>query len=228
MYALIPLPFIIFTTIRVMQTKYAEEFAKAAVYQPLTTCLLILMALLSLTNKNVKKRFTFWITAGLVFSLGGDVSIIDPSDQSRLMIGLVFFLIAHLVYAAGFTRLSGWKKQDIWTGIVFAGIFAAFMAYVWPGLGGMTVPVFLYALAITFMSHRAVSTLFGTYFTRLESVLITLGALTFFVADAQLAVSLFRAPVSLKYGPFLYFGGQLLLALSPSVSALRIGKKAQV
>ncbi len=186
------------------------------------------MVLLSLTNRKVKKPFALWILAGLVFSLGGDFSIIDPADQGRLMIGLVFFLIAHLVYAAGFTRLSGWKKQDIWTGIVFAAIFTAFMVYVWPGLGGMTVPVFLYALAITFMCHRAVSALFGTYFTRLESILIALGALTFFVADAQLAVSLFRAPISLKYGPFLYFGGQLLLALAPTISTLRIGKQTQV
>lgn len=226
MYFLIPLPFVLVFTFLVQQTKASGDFALAAIYQPLTTCFLIAMALLSLLNKKARKPYTFWITGGLILSLGGDFSIIDPADQGRLMIGLIFFLAAHIVYAVGFTVLSGFQKQDKWTGTAFIAIFLAFIIFLWPGLKDMTIPVILYAAALSFMAFRAVSTVFGTYFTRVQSICIAAGGLLFFIADSQLAVSLFRMPISLEYGPYLYYGGQLLLALSPSLFMIEAGSKS--
>jgi len=67
------------------------------------------------------------------------------------------------------------------------------------------------------MVNRAISTFFGTAFTTTQAWLLTIGAMLFWLSDLVLAVNRFRRPFRAnRLGLFLYFGGQLLIALSPS------------
>jgi uncharacterized membrane protein YhhN len=81
----------------------------------------------------------------------------------------------------------------------------------------MEGPVVLYILVICLMVNRAVSTFFGDAFTTTQAWLISLGAVLFWLSDLMLAINRFRKPLRKEpLGLFLYYGGQLLIALSPS------------
>jgi uncharacterized membrane protein YhhN len=130
---------------------------------------------------------------------------------------LVLFLLAHVVYTVGFTLPNGFYVQDL---IVAAGLLAvavAVYAYLKPGLGRMKGPVIFYIAVICLMVNRAVSAFWGDYFGQTQAWLLTLGASLFWLSDLVLAVNRFRRPFEAnRLGLFLYFGGQLLIALSPS------------
>jgi uncharacterized membrane protein YhhN len=67
------------------------------------------------------------------------------------------------------------------------------------------------------MVNRAFSTFFGDAFTTTQAWLITLGAVLFWLSDLVLAINRFRRPLKWEaLGLYLYYGGQLLIALSPS------------
>jgi len=134
-----------------------------------------------------------------------------------LVIGLVLFLLAHVVYAVGFTLFNGFHPGDLAVGLVLLILGAGVYAYLWPGLGGMKLPVALYVVIICLMVNRAASTFFGTAFTITQALLLTAGALLFWLSDLMLAVNRFRRPFRYhRLSLALYYGGQLLIALSPA------------
>jgi uncharacterized membrane protein YhhN len=181
--------------------------------------LVILVALLSLLTPGVWPVYTLWIVVGLILSLGGDVALIFSSRRAFLA-GLVLFLLAHVVYSVVFTVPNGFYLQDLIVGAVLLVLAVAVYLYLLPGLGTMRGPVILYIAIIGFMVNRAVSTFFGDAFTTTQAWLIALGATLFWLSDLVLAVNRFRRPFRAEpLGLFLYYGGQLLIALSPSYFA---------
>ena len=151
-----------------------------------------------------------------VLSLGGDVALMFASRRAFL-IGLVLFLLTHIVYSLAFTALSGFHAADIVTGAILLGVGAAIFFYLRPGLGSMKIPVLLYILITCFMVSRAISTFFGDAFTTPQAWLISLGAVSFMVSDLVLAVNRFHHPIEAhRLSLFPYYLGQLLIALSPS------------
>ena len=81
----------------------------------------------------------------------------------------------------------------------------------------MRFPVLFYILVICFMVNRAVSAFFGDAFTTLQAWLVAVGAMLFWLSDLLLAINRFRTPFRLEpFGLYLYYGGQMLIALSPS------------
>jgi uncharacterized membrane protein YhhN len=92
----------------------------------------------------------------------------------------------------------------------------AVFLYLRPGLNGMQGPVLFYMVAICFMVNRAISTFFGNTFTLTQAWLLSVGATLFWLSDLVLAVNRWRRPFRAnRFGLFLYYGGQLLIALSP-------------
>jgi uncharacterized membrane protein YhhN len=186
------------------------------VLKPLSTLLVIAVALLSLLSPTAQLSFTLWIALGLILSLGGDVALMFESDRAFL-IGLVLFLLAHVVYSIAFTVPNGFHTADILTGAVLLGIGVAIYLYLRPGLGRMKGPVILYTLIICLMVNRAISTFFGDAFTATQARLMTTGAIFFMLSDIVLAVNRFRQPIERhRLSLFAYYLGQLLIALSPS------------
>jgi uncharacterized membrane protein YhhN len=219
MAQLIPIPFLVVTVTLLVRAKLRADQRGVFFFKPVSTLLVIAVALLSLLTPTSQPVFTLGITLGLVLSLGGDLALMFMSSKAFL-IGLVLFLLAHVVYAIVFTVPDGFHPQDLLTGAALLILAVGVYLYLRPGLGSMRAPVILYILFICLMVNRAVSTFFGEAFTTTQAWLITLGAILFWLSDLMLAINRFRHPFRLEATSlFLYYGGQLLIALSPSYFA---------
>ena len=136
------------------------------------------------------------------------------------LIGLVLFLVGHVVYAVVWTVANGFHAPDLISAAVVLALAILVFLYLRPGLESMQVPVVLYILIICFMVNRGLSTFSGSYFTATQDWLITAGAILFWLSDLMLAVNRFRRPFKAEpLGLFLYYGGQALIALSASYFA---------
>jgi uncharacterized membrane protein YhhN len=216
MAQLIPIPVLLITVPLLVWAALRENKKLVYVLKPVSTLLVILIALLSLFTPNASPAYTWGITLGLVLCLGGDVALMFESNRA-FMIGLVLFLLGHVVYAVFFTIPNGFHTADLITGLFLLLFAAGVYLYLKPGLGSMKGPVIAYILIICLMVNRATSTFFGDAFSPTQRWLIFLGAVLFMLSDIVLAVNRFRQP--LKYGRLsllLYYGGQVLIALSPS------------
>lgn len=210
------IPVIAVTVTLLVRAELRHDRRQSYLWKPLSTVLVIAVALLSLAQPNACLSFTLWVLAGLVLSLGGDVALMFPSNRAFLL-GLVLFLLAHIVYAIGFTLWNGFHPQDLISGAVLLILALAIYLYLRPGLDGMQGPVIFYILVICFMVNRAISTFFGETFTPAQAWLLSIGATLFWLSDLVLAINRFRHPFRAnRLGLYLYYGGQLLIALSPS------------
>jgi uncharacterized membrane protein YhhN len=153
---------------------------------------------------------------GLLFSIGGDVALMWPSD--KFMLGLVSFLTGHVFYISGL--ISGIEfslNWQVWVPLIIlgSGMFLGLRS----GLGRMQLPVLLYILVILIMSGTAWERHFQlelpqTYFA-------VWGAALFILSDALLAWNRFR--VKFKSAQLFilgtYYTAQWALAISLSQSA---------
>jgi uncharacterized membrane protein YhhN len=209
-------PFIAITVSLLIRAEFRAEQRQVYFFKPLSTLLVILVAALSFATPNVKEGYTVGILVGLILSLGGDVALMFPSGRAFLT-GLVLFLLAHMAYAVTFTVYNGFYAGDLVSASVLLALAVAVYLYLHPGLGEMQGPVIGYIVIICLMVNRATSAFFGTTFTRTQAWLMAVGSVLFWLSDLVLAVNRFRRPF--KYHRFnlaLYYGGQLLIALSPS------------
>jgi uncharacterized membrane protein YhhN len=213
---LIPIPFLAVTVTLLVRAKFRSDQRGVFVFKPVSTLLVIAVALLSFLTPGMQPSFTLCITLGLVLSLGGDVALMFESSKA-FVIGLVLFLLAHVVYSIAFTVPNGFHPQDLISAAVLLAVGVAVYLFLKPGLGSMKGPVILYIVVICVMVNRAVSTFFGDAFSTTQAWLMTLGATLFWLSDLLLAINRFRRPIKAEpLGLFLYYGGQLLIALSPS------------
>jgi uncharacterized membrane protein YhhN len=212
LYILIPI--LIVTVSALVWARRTDHRMVEYVSKPASTLLVIAIALLSLGQPGAVPAYTWLIVLGLVLSLGGDVSLMLRTNR-WFLIGLVLFLLAHVAYSIAFTARSGFRPADWIAALVLAALGVGIYAYLRPGLGRMRGPVVVYLAVILFMVSRAVSTLWGGTFSAGQAWLIAAGAVLFMLSDLLLAVNRFRRPFKAEaYGLYLYYGGQLLIALS--------------
>jgi uncharacterized membrane protein YhhN len=209
-------PIIAITVLLLIRAELCSQWRLVYWLKPLSTLLVIGVAALSFLAPGARAGYTFGVLAGLILSLGGDVALMFPSAHA-FQGGLVLFLLAHIVYALTFALFGGFHGADLAVGGALLILAAVVYAYLAPGLGKMKGPVVLYILVISFMVNRAVSALFSPTYSIMQAWLIAVGAVLFWISDLILAVNRFRRPFRLH--PVLlafYYGGQLLIALSPS------------
>jgi uncharacterized membrane protein YhhN len=214
-YHLLPVPVIVVVIVLYWQARQQNQLKRVAVLQPLGSALITLVALLSLLSPNANPTFTTWVLVGLILSVIGDVNNVDMEDERTVFVGLIIFVLAYLAYAFGLTLVNGYQRPDIVSGVILLVTYGAVLRYLWPGLGDMRIPVALYALVMPYLVWRAVSTFFGDAFNPLQAVLLTAGAVALYVGDLEYGIHRFRRPeLRTTFGPVLYLGGQLLIALS--------------
>lgn len=194
---------------------FAGNQKQVYVFKPLSTTLVIIVAALScFVADNYNLSYTLAIILGLLFSFGGDVALMFKSKRA-FMIGLILFLIAHVIYSIVFTVYSGFVEGDLISALILILLAIIIYFYLYPGLEEMKIPVLIYIFVITFMMNRAISTFSGEFFNNTQAVLISIGAGLFFISDLILAINKFKKPfkyhrISLAF----YYSGQLLIALS--------------
>lgn len=160
--------------------------------------------------------YSTWILVGLVLSLIGDIFNIDMKNDTILLVAIAIFVVAYLEYGITFTVFSGFHWQDLIVAAVFLPIYILLMRYLWVGLGNFKTPVLIYGLVMPFMVTRAISTFFGTTFSPISALFVTLGTVMFYLADIEYGIHRFRKPIKFFVGPMFYTLGQLLVALSCS------------
>lgn len=179
------------------------------VLKPFATLLVIALALGD--TRQSADPYRRLVAAGLVCSLAGDVLLMLPQD--RFVAGLTAFLVAHLFYIGAFTRDGGFSAV-LATGVPLAAAGALILWVMWPGLGGLELPVTAYVVVILTMAWQALER------WRLGShpgaTLAAIGALLFVASDAALGISRFRGdfPGSRALVLVTYYAAQWLIARS--------------
>lgn len=199
---------ILVTAIIHIRAEYTGPRSVVHIFKPLTTCLIILMALLVVP---VTPFYKWMIVIGLIFSLFGDIFLMFP--EKRFVPGLVSFLIAHLFYIAGFIHQS----QSIWywpSAIPFILYGIVIVSVLYPGLGKLKGPVLAYVLVILAMGWQAVN----HWLDQPDQLrlMAAVGAVIFMISDSLIALDKFKEPFkrSRMYIMTTYYFSQWLIALS--------------
>lgn len=215
--ALYPIPVLAITVLWLIWAGFEGRQRQVYIAKPLSTLLVIVVALLSLLEPTRNSLYTTGVLVGLFFSLGGDVALMFPEKPKAFLVGLVLFLIAHIAYTVVFTALGRFSPWDVLSALLLLTAGVGFYRLIRPGLGPLKGPVIGYMLVISLMVHRALSTYAGPAFTSGQALMIAFGALLFYLSDVILAANRFWKPWRYhRWSLALYYGGQLLIALAAS------------
>ncbi|MEW7290198.1 lysoplasmalogenase [Aquimarina sp. 2304DJ70-9] len=161
---------------------YLRYFTKPAILGSLIIFLLVV--------KKRLNRFTFRIIGlALLFSLAGDVLLLFTHiSQLFFMMGLIMFLLAHIMYIVTFLKNRGAYKNRLF--LLFTIVYGVGLFYLlYPGLGEMLIPVVIYMVVILLMSN--VSYLRSKHVSRTSYILVFAGSLFFMLSDSLLAIDKF-------------------------------------
>lgn len=177
---------------------------------------LICFILLALLPGPADPAFRHAIVAGLILSMVGDICLM--LRPARFLMGLVAFLLAHLVYIAAFSRMAGglW-----WPALMVAMVPGLSMGRVlWSAAGRLRLPVLAYISAITFMLAAAISAWHAS--PDGGTLALLAGAVLFLISDAVLGYARFRRRFAGAQVIILgtYYPAQWLIAASAGVYQL--------
>ncbi|HEY1193649.1 lysoplasmalogenase [Flavobacterium sp.] len=139
------------------------------------------------------------VLAALLLSWIGDVILLFTDlGEIYFILGLVFFLIAHILYCILFNKLNRIRKKQNKTFFVIGSILIAayligMVSFLIPHLGDLEIPVSIYATVISIMLLFAFNGLL--VWEKPGNLLIFLGAFFFVVSDSILAVNKFYLPI---------------------------------
>jgi uncharacterized membrane protein YhhN len=132
-----------------------------------------------------------WFALGLLFSLTGDIMLMLPREQ--FVAGLLAFLLAHGAYIVGLNLVLprlGWAAGLIAVAVALAcawlyqRISAGLLV---SGHAKLRLPVLIYSVVLSLMTFSALLAYWRPGWNLCSAVLVGLGAVLFFVSDAQLA-----------------------------------------
>ena len=149
----------------------------------------VLVLLLASSNRQISRLGARVLTA-LFFCLLGDIALLW---ESGFLIGLGFFLIAHLLFIRAF--IARFKIKFHWIAIAIATILDITTLYfIWPNVSGiLQIAILSYVLVIGLMSSLSMSiALIKRSKTRLQ---LGLGGLLFMISDALLGFNAFVSPI---------------------------------
>lgn len=143
-----------------------------------------------------------FLLIALVFSWIGDIILLF-ADRHELffIVGLIAFLISHIVYILLFNKQLKYKnrknKAIFWIGVTCIIVYLFTMiSILLPSLGDLTIPVFVYALVISTMLLFALKGFLN--WEEPGNWYILIGAIAFISSDSILAFNKFYAPIVLS------------------------------
>jgi len=166
-----------------------ETIAPTWVYGIAKGLTTVLVLLLASSNRQISRLGARVLTA-LFFCLLGDIALLW---ESGFLIGLGFFLIAHLLFIRAF--IARFKIKFHWIAIAIATILAITTLYfIWPNVSGiLQIAILSYVLVIGLMSSLSMSiALIKRSKTRLQ---LGLGGLLFMISDTFLGINAFAIPI---------------------------------
>ena len=109
--------------------------------------------------------------------------------------GIGVFLLMQLIYIVMFSRRGGWSWRMLSFAAFYAVIFGVVMLQIWPTVSanaGLSIAVPIYAIVVTLMATLSAS-VWARGHSRLAAY-AALGALSFFISDACIAINEFAYP----------------------------------
>jgi len=130
-----------------------------------------------------------WFLFGLFFCLLGDIFLMLP--DKFFLPGLVVFLIGHIFYIIGFGKLLPPARNYVPGILLFLVVlFVSFTAYkklkaglIASGKKSLAIPVAIYAIVISVMLFSAIISLLDREWHYSAALLVSLGALSFYISD---------------------------------------------
>lgn len=158
------------------------------------TLIIPVLVILFLVNLNPgRNRLHSLMLAGLFFSWAGDVVLeFSNNNGNMFIVGLVCFLLAHIMYFTVFLLTPG--KNSIITNriwllipVIIYGLVLVF--YLYADLAEMRLPVIIYAAVILTMLSGAINRIEKV--NRKSYYLVLAGAVLFVISDSSIAISKF-------------------------------------
>lgn len=160
--------------------------------------LLIPLIIAVFISTNFANKFILF--AALIFSWLGDILLLFVfKDAIYFILGLVAFLTAHIFYIILFIKeikkTNG--KIQIKKGLVVIVVYlSTILLLLIPHLGGLVIPVIIYAVVISTMLYMAY--LLSFCWAKPDSVYLITGAISFILSDSILAFNKFYQPVPMS------------------------------
>ena len=168
----------------------------------------VLVILLASSSKQISSLGARVVTA-LFFCLLGDIALLW---DELFLVGLAFFLVAHLLLIRALKARFGFKFKVI--GILISlSMAGVVISYMWPNVDAfLRIPIIAYVLVIGTMSSLALSIALKKR-SKIRTQ-IGLGGLLFMLSDALLGINGFVNPIPLSGLLILgtYYGAISLLA----------------
>ena len=179
------------------------------IFKPLTMVFIITIAILA--KNPPSRKYKIAIIIGLLFSLAGDILLIEPLDL--FIVGVGSFLIAQVIYTYAFHSGRSWRFNLI-PMILFAAYGIIIYPVLLPGLNSMALPVAAYVVVILIMAWQAWDQ-WDEKRTR-WALLAFIGALLFVISDSLLALNKFGHPFyAARFLTLItYFSAQWLISNS--------------
>ena len=142
----------------------------------------ILVVMYCLQVKSEKSHLDKLFFAGLILSFFGDLFLLF---KWGFLPGLGSFLLAHVFYIISFKKKLQKSIWKFWP--IILGLYATILlAFLFPYLKEMKIPVIIYAIVIATMMYNAIKT---------HKKNLIIGALLFLISDTLLSVYLFMHPL---------------------------------
>ncbi len=150
--------------------------------------------------------------AGFLLSAGGDISLSFEGEKAFVM-GLSFFLLAHVVYIILFAQDFTFSPGKLPLALIVGGLAITMSIILFPKLGEMRLPVLVY---ITVIMAMGVVAAFWTGGASSTAILLFVGAAVFMLSDSMIAVNKFLVPISWSkfFIMITYYAAQLMIWMS--------------
>lgn len=164
--------------------------------KPLLMPVLAIFLVYSLSG-NPSKAWYFTLI-GLILAWAGDVFLLfEQKNPSFFLFGLASFLGTHICYILLFRKLikpkAGWWTKNAWLWLAVVAYGFILISILWQSLGGMKIPVMVYALCISLMVILSLRLQPGM--PKTVWIYFSIGAFLFFISDSILALNKFLHPV---------------------------------
>jgi len=143
-----------------------------------------------------------WFLVGILFCLAGDIFLEFPPEK-WFKPGLLSFLLGQVCYVIGFNNLLP-QGPVVVAAILASLITVLFVLVTHRMLRGLKerrqpklrIPIVIYALCISLMLYSASVSLIDARWNLAPAVMVSLGALSFYVSDVMNAWARFVGPIS--------------------------------
>jgi len=192
----------------------SKETLQIAHYVAKPAIVISLIFLFIKTSDGISKSIKRITLLALVFSLLGDIFLMFVEHSPHFFtVGLVAFLLAHIMYILVFLKHKN-KQKSMVVFVVLLLVYASGLFYLLKdGLGAMLVPVIIYMIVILSMATSAF--LRKGMVNNLSYNLVFVGAIFFMISDSILALNKFYQPLPFSNISIMltYALAQLLIVL---------------